>query len=74
MIICQLATFFLAIILAVAFVVVEVCSKPNPEVEKAKLAIEQANSIQVLRTSSFAVIDNSLMDTVRVKVKYNFTS
>ena len=67
--ICQLSTFFLAIILAVVFVVVAACSKPNTEVGKEKPAIEQANSIQVLRTSSFAVIDSLQVDTVRVEVK-----
>lgn len=66
---CQLATFFLAIILAVVFIVVAACSKPNTEVGKEKPAIEQANSIQVLRTSSFAVIDSLQVDTVRVEVK-----
>ena len=66
---CQLATFFLAIILAVVFVVVAACSKPNNEVGKEMPAIEQANSIQVQRTSSFALIDSLQVDTVRVEMK-----
>lgn len=66
---CQLATFFLAIILAVVFVVVAACSMPNPEVEKEKPATEQTNCIQVQRTSSFAVIDSLQVDTVRVEMK-----
>lgn len=63
---CQLLSFFLAIILAVVFVVVAACSKPNPE---EKSVTEQASSIQVQRTSSFAVIDSLQVDTVRVEVK-----
>lgn len=67
--ICQVISFILAILFAVVFVVVAACSKPIPEVEIEKPAIEQANSIQVQRTSSFAVIDSLQVDTVRVEMK-----
>lgn len=66
---CQLATFFLAIILAVVFVVVAACSKHKTEIEKEKPVIEQTNSIQVQRTSNFAVIDSLKVDTIRVEMK-----
>lgn len=66
---CQLATFFGAIIFAVVFVLVAACSKHNTDIEKEKPVIEQMNSIQVQRTSNFSVIDSLLVDTVRMEVK-----
>lgn len=66
---CQLASFILAIILAMVFVVEAARSGPNSGIETEKPAIGQTNSIQVLRTSSFAVIDSLQVDTVRVEVK-----
>lgn len=65
----QLASFFLAIVLAMVFVVVAAFSSPNSGVEKEKPATEQTNSIQVLRTSSYTVIDSLQVDTVRLEMK-----